>query len=169
MVMNTKLIKSAFLEIKSRKKIFISILFMAFLGVGFFSGIKATAPSMKNTIESYFNDNNTFDIEIMSSNMINNTLIEDIKEIDGINDIEPVISVDKISLYNDKKPVVKIFSLPNKINKLKLVEGRLTINDDECVIDAAIKKSNENFSIGDYIEIEDSENLLKNKRLKIVG
>ena len=166
--MCTKLLKTAFLEIKSRKKIFISILFMAFLGVGFFAGIKATAPSMKKTLESYFNDTDTFDIEISSSSGINDDLLKDIKKINNVVSVEPMISFDSIGLYKDYKPVIKVFNLSNSVNTVNLVSGRLPLNSEECVIDATFKE-NESFVLGDYIEIIDHNNILQNKKMKIVG
>lgn len=85
--MKSKLLKTAFLEIQSRKKIFISILFMALLGVGFFSGIKATAPSMKNTLNSYYTDLNMYDIEVLSLSGINDSLVDSLSKIDGISGV----------------------------------------------------------------------------------
>ena len=54
------LFKDTIKEIGKKIKIFLSILFMALLGVGFFAGIRATTPDMQNTIDSYFNDLNVF-------------------------------------------------------------------------------------------------------------
>ena len=85
--MKLKLLKTAFLEIKARKKIFISLLFMSFLGVGFFAGIKATSPDMKNTLESYFNDLNIYDIE-MTSSMFTTQDKDEILKIEGVKDVE---------------------------------------------------------------------------------
>lgn len=167
--MKSKILKTAFLEIKSRKKIFISLLFMSFLGVGFFAGIKSTSPDMKDTLESYFNDLNMMDIEVSSLNMFNDEDVSKFKEIEGVKEVEPVISFDAIATINDKRPVVKVYSNPDEINKLNLVEGRLIEGSDECVIDERIIKSNNDFTVGGYIEIEDSYNFLKTKKLKIVG
>ncbi len=168
MVMKLKLLKTAFLEIKARKKIFISLLFMSFLGVGFFAGIKATSPSMKNTLESYFNDLNIYDIELTST-MFTSKDKDNILEIEGIENVELGISYDDIATYDDNKPVVKIYSILDNINQLNLVDGRMPENYDECVIDEKILTNDPKFSIGDYIEITDNNNLLKSKKVKVVG
>lgn len=47
--MKKALYKDVFKEIKNTYKRFISILLMAFLGVGFFAGIRATSPDMIDT------------------------------------------------------------------------------------------------------------------------
>ncbi len=166
--MKFKLLKTAFLEIKARKKIFISLVFMSLLGVGFFAGIKATSPSMKNTLESYFNDLNTYDIELTST-AFTSIDKDNILEIDGIENVELGISYDDIVTYDDNKPVVRIYSILEDINQLNLVDGRMPENYDECVIDEKILINDPKFSIGDYIEITDNYNLLKSKKVKVVG
>lgn len=166
--MKSKLLKTAFLEIKVRKKIFISILCMALLGVGFFAGIKATAPSMKNTLDSYYSDLNMLDIEVSSFSGITDSSVEKLTDIGEIKDIEKVISVDKISIYKDRKPVIKIYNMPTNVSEVKLIEGRFPENELECVIDSSVMNSDD-FELGSYIEIEDNSGILKNKKLKIVG
>ncbi len=166
--MKLKLLKTAFLEIKARKKIFISLLFMSFLGVGFFAGIKATSPDMKNTLESYFNDLNIYDIE-MTSSMFTTQDKDEILKIEGVKDVELGLSYDDIATYDDKNPVVKIYSILDDMNQLNLVDGRMPENYDECVIDEKILTNDTDFSIGNYIEVTDRYNLLKTKKLKVVG
>ena len=167
--MKKSLIKSAMLEIKNRKKIFLSILFMSLLGVGFFSGINATAPNMKKTAHSYYEEQNLYDIEVLSSTGITKDKIEELKEIKNILEVEGNISYDRLITYKDFKPTVKIYSILDNINKLKILEGRLPQNNEECVIDSKILKNVSDFEIGDYVEIEDDTNTFKNKKIKIVG
>ena len=169
MVMKSKLLKTAFMEIIDRKKIFLSILFMSLLGVGFYSGITASAPNMKKTANSYYIDQNLYDIEIISPTGLTNEDIEKYKEIDNVKLIEPNISYDKLVNYKDKVFATKIYRQTTDINKLKINDGRLPKDENECVIDSKILKENKDFKIGDYIEIEDNENLLKVKKLKVVG
>ena len=52
--MKKALLKDSVKEIKNTYKRFISILLMAFLGVGFFAGIKAASPDMLDTIDHYY-------------------------------------------------------------------------------------------------------------------
>ena len=52
--MKRALVKDSVKQIKNTLKRFISILMMAFLGVGFFAGIKATSPDMIDTIDRYY-------------------------------------------------------------------------------------------------------------------
>ena len=47
--MKKALMKDSVKEIKNTFKRFLSILMMAFLGVGFFAGVRATSPDMVDT------------------------------------------------------------------------------------------------------------------------
>ena len=63
MVMS-KLTKECLICIKKTFKKFLSILIIVLLGVGFYAGIKATSPNMKDTLDSYYDKINFFDINI---------------------------------------------------------------------------------------------------------
>ena len=56
--MKKALLKNSVKEIKNTYKRFISILLMAFLGVGFFAGLRATSPDMLRTIDNYYKEQN---------------------------------------------------------------------------------------------------------------
>ena len=47
--MKKALLKDSLKQIVKTNKRFISILLMAFMGVGFFAGVRATSPDMKET------------------------------------------------------------------------------------------------------------------------
>jgi hypothetical protein len=49
--MKSALLKDSIKEIKNTYKRFLSILVMAFLGVGFFAGMRAASPDMVDTID----------------------------------------------------------------------------------------------------------------------
>ena len=65
--MKKALMKDSIKEIKNTYKRFLSILLMAFLGVGFFAGIKATSPDMVNTIDKFYKDQNVYDVQVIST------------------------------------------------------------------------------------------------------
>ena len=52
--MKSALLKDSIKEIKNTYKRFLSILVMAFLGVGFFAGMRAASPDMVDTIDQYY-------------------------------------------------------------------------------------------------------------------
>ena len=54
--MEKSLLKDSVRQIKNTFKRFLSIVAIVLLGVGFFAGITATSPDMKDTIDTYFDD-----------------------------------------------------------------------------------------------------------------
>lgn len=65
--MKSMLIKHIFIKIKANYKRFLSLLSMALLGVGFYSGIQACSPDMLKTLDNFYDNNNVYDIEITSN------------------------------------------------------------------------------------------------------
>ena len=60
--MEKSLLKDSVRQIKNTFKRFLSIVAIVLLGVGFFAGITATSPDMKDTIDTYFDDEDVMDI-----------------------------------------------------------------------------------------------------------
>ena len=62
--MKNKLLKHIFKKIKDNNKRFLSLFCMAFLGVGFFTGIQSCGPDMLKTLDNYvghFKNSRIFD------------------------------------------------------------------------------------------------------------
>ena len=175
--MKTALIKDSLKEIQKGFKRFISILLIVLLGVGFFAGIKATSPDMKKTLDEYFDEQNVYDISLISTLGLTNNDIEEIKKIDDVENALGTYQTDAIVNVGEETVVVKLETILKDINKLKLVEGKKPQNSNECVVE-------ENFligtdkKIGDKIELQvdkitddegNEKELLKEKELTIVG
>ncbi len=174
--MKKALLKDSLKEIKNTYKRFISILLMAFLGVGFFAGIRATSPDMLDTINNYYNSQNVYDIQVLSTLGLTN---EDLLKISQINSVDKVIGTyetdGKIEI-EEKEAIVKFIAIQD-VNKPLLLNGRLPKKSDECVVEETFLVNN-NMSIGDTIDAniadtknDDGDNIsyLKNNKLKIVG
>ena len=82
--MKRALVKDSVKQIKNTLKRFISILMMAFLGVGFFAGIKATSPDMIDTIDRYYKEQNIYDLEIVSTLGLTNDDLNEIADAVGV-------------------------------------------------------------------------------------
>lgn len=174
--MKKSLLKDSVKEIKNTYKRFLSILLMAFLGVGFFAGIRATSPDMIDTLDKYYDNQNVYDIQILSTLGLTE---EDIQELSKIENVEQVIgSYEKdgtVELENIES-VVKTLTY-EEINKPLLLSGELIKNLDECLVEPNFLTAN-NLQIGDKITLEieksikdngDEVEYLKQKELKIVG
>ena len=160
-----KLYKEFFVSIRKSFKRFLSITLIVLLGVGFFAGIRATSPDMKDTLSRYYKENNMYDIELMSNYGISQDDISKIR--DKGYDIEGSISFDVVVNNDDSLYAVKVMSYDKNsdINKLVLMEGRMPSNSDECVIER--NDYTEDYKIGDSIYLDSDD--VKNKELKIVG
>lgn len=73
-------LKDILKEIRFSLGRFLSILCIVAIGVAFFSGIKASAPDMKNSADSYFDRYNVQDIQIYSTLGLTNDDINSIKK-----------------------------------------------------------------------------------------
>ena len=171
------LMKDSIKEIRKTFKRFLSILLIVLLGVGFFAGIKATSPDMEKTIDEYFDKNNVFDLEVISTLGINKDDIDIVKNVDGIENIVGTYSKDAIINIDNTDIVVKLHSITEKINNVVILEGKMPENINECVVEKKFLEST-NHRIGDYINIQaddyedESGNIvpfLKEDKVRIVG
>ena len=142
--------------IKSRRR-FLSILIMAFLGVGFFSGLKACGHDMKEMLDNYVDNNKMYDIKIQSTLGLTDDDLKIVRKIDNVLKVFPSKEKDSLVKINNKQEVAHLIPYDD-INIPHVVEGRLPKNNNECVIDKLYNKS----LLGKYITID-------NKKLKIVG
>ena len=174
--MKNALMKDSLKEIKNTHKRFLSILLMAFLGVGFFAGIQATSPDMINTVDKYYKDQQVYDIQIMSTVGLKDSDIQEVSKINGVEKAIGTYETDGKIEIGEKEIVAKVLCLED-MNTPKLLEGRLPQSIDECVVEENFLTFN-NKKIGDTIElnIAKSKNYngeeidyLKQNKLKIVG
>ena len=167
------LLKDTFKEIKKSYKRFISILMMALLGVGFFAGLRAASPDMLDSIDTYYKNQNVYDIEVMSTLGLTDSDIEALSNIENVENVYGTYSRDGLIKTNDKEIVSKILCVDD-VNQPVLVEGNMPENIDECVVEKSFLEETGK-KIGDSLEIEPEETdgedteYLKNKTLKIVG
>ena len=156
--MKKALIKDSIKEIKNTYKRFLSLLLMAFLGVGFFAGIRATSPDMVNTIDTYYKQQKMYDIQVLSTLGLTEDDINSIKQIDGVDIVEGTYETDGIVELENKEIITKVLCV-DELNQPLLVEGELPQNSNECVVEENFLTQN-NKAIGDTItvEIENTQN-----------
>lgn len=176
--MHTSYLKDIFREIKVSLGRFISILSIVAIGVAFFAGIKASAPDMKYSADTYFDTQNVQDIQIYSSLGLTDSDVNSIKKIKGVKEVQPAFSMDTLSQIDSTQMVIKVISYTKnqKLNKIRLISGKMPTKENECLVEAssATNKLYGSFHIGDTISLHSgtSENLstsLKNTKYKIVG
>ncbi len=100
--------KDTIKEITHNFKRFISMLLIVLLGVGFFAGINATSPDMKNTLNRYFDNQNVMDIQVLSTLGLTKNDIEELQKIEGVAQVEGGYEADAVVKCNEKEVIVKL-------------------------------------------------------------
>lgn len=171
-------LKDIFREIKISLGRFLSILCIVAIGVAFFAGIKASAPDMKNSADTYFDKYNVQDIQIYSTIGLTKKDVAAINKIKGVKSVQPSFSMDTLSQIDSTQMVIKVISygIDQKMNKVRVVEGRMPERENECLVEAssATNKLYGTFHIGDTIKLQSGTDealskSLKHTKYKIVG
>lgn len=171
-------LKDIFREIKISLGRFLSILCIVAIGVAFFAGIKASAPDMKNSADTYFDKYNVQDIQIYSTIGLTKKDVAAINKIKGVKSVQPSFSMDTLSQIDSTQMVIKVISygIDQKMNKIRVVEGRMPERENECLVEAssATNKLYGTFHIGDTIKLQSGTDealskSLKHTKYKIVG
>ena len=158
-----RILTSSFRKIKNNFKRFLSLLCMALLGVGFYAGIQAASPDMLNTLDSYLDTQNVYDIEIVSTLGLTENDLEEIRKIEGVDVAQGTYSKDAIMKTDKEEYVVKMIGINENINKVSLIEGNLPNENNEIVVENDFLQEND-LKIGDIINFEGDE-----QEYKIVG
>ncbi len=157
-----KYLKETIVCMVKTSKRFLSILVIVLLGVGFFAGIKAVAPDMKNTLDDYYDKTNMYDIYLTSNYGVKNEIVD---KLEKKYNIETGYSFDAITTKKeDYATKIISYNKENKINKPKLIKGHLPEKDDEVVVDNNFK---DEIKIGDKITI--ASNLVNKKEVIVTG
>ena len=154
------LFKNIFVKIKKARGRFLSLLFITALGVGFFTGLRETAPNMLETADSYYDKYKLMDFKITSTMGLTETDISALKKIKEVETVVPSYSLDV--LVNGES--IRLHALED-INIPDIIDGRLPIKNNECIADSHY------FKIGDKIKIEHEKETeyLKNNEFIVVG
>lgn len=171
-------LKDIFREIKISLGRFLSILCIVAIGVAFFAGIKASAPDMKNSADTYFDKYNVQDIQVYSTIGLTKKDVAAINKIKGVKSVQPSFSMDTLSQIDSTQMVIKVISygIDQKMNKIRVVEGRMPERENECLVEAssATNKLYGTFHVGDTIKLQSGTDealskSLKHTKYKIVG
>ncbi len=171
--MNSTFIKIIFRSIRDSIVRFLAILAITALGVGFFSGLKATTPSLNETANQFINEYKLYDLRLISTIGFDDEDIEKISKLDKVTSCEGAYFKDALvsrlransEVPDDYISVVRFHSLTSNVNTLKVEEGRLPTSPNEVVLDGYQCGSS---WIGDKIII-DSEDGFTEKTLTVVG
>lgn len=165
--------KNTLREIKGTKSRFLSIFLICVIGVGFFSGVRATCNDMKTSADDYYDKQNLFDLRAVSTFGLTDgdkTAIESVLPEDC--SVYTSKYTDLAVERGDKEFLTRVYSkLPEGINTPVILEGRDIENEGECLI--SCNMLHESISVGDTITLVDlaeaDEFPLKRAEYKVVG
>lgn len=127
--------KDFIIEIKKTMGRFVSIFFIVALGVAFYSGIRASEPSMRITADQYFDDSELIDLKVMGTMGLTKADIKSIGKVSGIEAVEGGYSKDVLCPVGDNEKVVHMLSMQKNFNQVSVVKGRLPEKAGECLVD----------------------------------
>ena len=133
--MKTMLFKHIFMKIKQNYKRFLSLLSMALLGIGFYAGIEACSPDILKTLDKFYDDNNVYDIKVVSNLGLDDKDINSLSKIGGFDKVIGSYETDTYLKLNNEQYVVKVMGLNNSINKVYLENGSLPNGNNEIVVE----------------------------------
>lgn len=170
--MKSAMKKDFWREIKHTKSRFFSIMILVALSVAFLSGLKATAPDMKQTGDNYLDSLHLADLQVLSTLGLTEDDIDALRAQDGIENAEGEYVIDAFADSGSAEAVVKVLSLSEAgINDVLLCEGRLPARADECVVEENMLELLD-ISIGDTITLEPDSKLddaLAGEEYTVVG
>lgn len=171
--MGKALRKDSLKELKRSYKRFFSIVIMAMLSVGFFVGMKAIKPNLRETLDVYLDKQNGYDIMAISTLGLTKEDVEAIESLDKVEKVYGVYDKDVMLKKENAEYVLKTLEYTENVNKPELLEGKFPSNAKECVVEKKLL-SELNMKIGDIINISENETeeeniAYKNTELTIVG
>ena len=159
--------KNALREIRGTFGRFFAIMAIIALGVGFFTGVRITTPAMVNTVNRFLDENQFYDYRLLSALGWKEEDIADFRSRSDVRYAEGAYSLDIITAGKNEY-VMRLHSITENINGIKLVEGRMPQSSDECLIEAG------KVSVGNRIYLSDDnsdtvKNALSHDMFNIVG
>ena len=154
------MIKTTIREIKASLGRYLAIFAIVMLGVGFFAGLKATKPAMIATVDDYLRRQDFFDFKLLSAIGFDKEDTKELFEMSEVGQAEGAVSADVLCFFDDgnsdgngdgddagdnaenntknNEEVYRVHTMPENINRIVLLEGRLPERADECVLDSAV-------------------------------
>lgn len=176
-MMKKSLFKNNLKSIHKTRRRFISILVMAFLGVGFFAGLVATSPDMLDSLDKYADSSNLYDINIISTLGLTDDDITALQALDGVENAYGIQTKDSISKIDDKESICKVIEYNENVNTPVIIAGRNIENESECLIDPAVVRTGK--GVEEYIgkkiilendDLDSNDNpIFTQKEFEIVG
>ena len=124
---------------------FMSLVMIILLGVGFYAGIRQSAPAIRDAENSFVRSQNMMDLHIVSTLGLTD---DDIDELNKLSTVEMATGGYSKYVYADES-VIRVMSMDEIIDRYELCEGTRPWRDNECLADK------EHYKVGDIIIIRE--------------
>ena len=134
---------------------YIAIVAIIALGCGIFVGLRVTKTDMVATGQKYTDEQNMFDLRLLNTYGWSREDVDAIARMDGIADAEGTVTLDAFARFGDgaEDRVYRLHSLPERVDRVRLLAGRMPQSPDECLVDGARAKKD---VIGTRVVISDA-------------
>ncbi len=130
---------------------YLAIVAIIALGAGLFCGLRVTKVDMVATVQDFTDRQNMFDLQMLNTFGWTDENVSALANTPGIADAEGCISVDALMHMGDQKDnAYKLISIPDTVNQVSLVAGRMPSAPDECLADNFF---NDSSMIGQQIHV----------------
>ncbi len=146
-------IKMLIRTIKSGFGRFLSILCIAALGVGLFTGLKCSKPALSATADRYMRTQNMYDFRLVSTLGFEEKDIEAFKDKDFTVCAEGAYSVHAFADAGDGEKIYEFMSLTDEIAVPYLISGKMPSGPNECLADSAVF---DEYDIGKQITVSEN-------------
>lgn len=166
--MKAALRKDRIVEIIKTRTRFISITMLIALGVFVYTGLKATGPNIRESLDRYYSDLEMQDMSVQSTLGLDKNDLKILDNIEGIEDVEYGYLGDYY--IDSEKNILRVYSEVLNMNYYKVTSGRDIEKTDEILLDEKLKS--QGYDIGQTIEIEADErgfDSIKRHEYRIVG
>lgn len=114
---------------------FLSIVLFVAMGMAIFLGIRWNSPAMQATVNSYLEAHTAHDLMITFPYGLNDTDLNALKNIEGVDKLEPSYTGFGVLQLEGKKYVLVLQSLTSDIDKTELVEGTVPSAPNEIGVE----------------------------------
>ena len=116
---------------------YLAIVGIIALGAGMFVGLLSTKSDMIATAQDYLDEQNMYDLRLLSSYGWSREDVARIAALPGVEDVEGTISLDAFIRVGDTEEAsaFRLYSIPQVVSTVYLLEGRMPEKPGECLLD----------------------------------
>lgn len=135
---------------------YLSVVVITLLFAVSFLGADFAAKSISVSGDEFYDSCNYRDVEIYSDKLISAEEIENVRALSGVADVEGSYRTSGQISSQGNKTDVMVVSLTDRVNVVRMIEGRLPENENECVIEKSVDEAT-GLKIGDTLDVRDHD------------